>query len=257
MRAWMEAQGRQPAPMGRNALRCSLTPEGTLFVLHAYPPRDYDAAGVAPRVFEHFTLPTACPPEPLRAPLVALDFLLATKLFALQERGRGGERRKDAYDLAVGLRLAPPADVLRRLDGYAAHRGHGGKGRAIARAAGAWLVHFGGSGYQSLANWLHNYAPDIPAEDVRTGLAAAVGMLAEALGEPVEPTEEERCRFLLQELSPRDLAPLAVTLGFKGDAVAQSKKMRDFVLDTALPRLSRPLPSDATQLLRALREAAR
>lgn len=257
VQAWMQANGFPPGTVHARILKCALTPDGTLFVIHSYPQRDFEAAQIAVRKFQHYVLPGAEPPEPLRIPLCSREFLLATKLFAIQEPNRGGERKKDAYDLAVGLPLAEAEPVLDRLEAYARHRGREGAAREIARSAGTWLAHFRGAGSTAFASWLKNYVPAASPETVQTRLRSVVASLSKALGGPIEPTEEERCRFLTQELTPADLAPLAKAFGFQGDPIKHSEKMRDFVLDAAMPRIPRPLPADKESLLAALQTAAR
>lgn len=255
--AWMRARGLPPETVHARILKCQLTPDGTLFAIHSYPQRDFEAAQIATRKFDHYPFPGAPPPESLAIQLCSLDFLLATKLFAIQEANRGGERKKDAYDLGVGLGMTDAASVLGRLDGYAIHRGRPGEGREIARAGGAWLAHLADVGFPSFASWLQNFVPAAPAEEERERLRSAVASLSKALGQAVEPTPEERCRFLVQELGPADLIPLAMALGFKADPYKQSEKLRDFVLEATLPKMPRPLPADKDALLEALNEVVR
>jgi len=255
--AWMLANGFPPETIHPRILKCALTPDGTLFVIHSYPQRDFEAAQIAMREFQHYDLPGARPPEALQVPLCSRDFLLATKLFAIQEPNRGGERKKDAYDLAVGLPLEGTADVLGRLEAYAVHRGREGQAREIARCAGTWLAHFAAAGFPTFVAWLQNYVPAAPAEEVQKSLRSSVESLSKALGMAIEPTDEEQCRFLAQELTIADLAPLGKAFGFKGDPIKQSEKMRDFVLEAALPRIPRPLPAEKKGLLSALQTAAR
>lgn len=254
VRDWMQDQGYTPEEMGSKALLTSLTPDGTLFVIHDYPPDDLEAADIVHEPFDHYPLQETPPPDHIDVPRLGLPYLLATKLYAIQEERRGGERKKDAYDLALALPLARTDDVLEKLEIYAAHQGRPGDHYEIARAAGAWLDHFASDGFSSLSRWMPNYVPQADPTEVRDGLEAAVAFLADALGQSIEPTERERVRFLLQELSPAELAPLAEALGFDGNPLRESEKLRDFIVATVVERAAGPLPSDTNELRELLEE---
>lgn len=248
----MEEAGFDPKRIRSDVLLCKLTPDGILFVIHDYPPGDFEAADIEHRPFQHFPMAEHPPPGTLDVPLLAFEFLLATKLYEIQRVDRGGERKKDAYDLALALTRGSTEAILAKLEVYAAHRGRPGDHAEIARSAGAWLDHFATAGYGSLSRWLPNYVPDGDPAEIRTGLEQAVEALEDGLGEPIEPNEEERCRFLFQELSPADLVPVAERLEFEGDPLKESENVRDFVLQAAAEDLPRPLPEDADELREGL-----
>lgn len=248
----MAGHCEDPRPMAPGILLCSLTPDGILFVIHEYPPGDFNAADIEKRPFQHFPIDNHPPPGTLEVPLLSFEFLLGTKLYAIQERDRGGERKKDAYDLALALPRASNPAILEKLTTYAAHRGRPGDHEEIARSAAAWIQHFATDGYGSLSRWLPNYVPDGNPKAIRAGLRDAFDALEDGLGGPIEPNEQERCRFLFQELSPADLNPIAKRLGFDGDPIKESENARDFVLQAAVEELPRPLPEDVETLRRAL-----
>lgn len=246
---WLGDQGYEPNHVEQlGAFLCSLTPDGTLGVIVEYPDDDFEAADVTARAFDHYPIEAHPPPGRLEVPILSFDFLLATKLFAIQEPHRGGERKKDAYDLAHALPLSNSDDVLDKLEAYAAHRDRPGEHEDIARSAGVWMQHFATDGHSSLARWLPNYVPDGDPEEIQDGLRGAVEELASALGGRIEPTAKEQCRFLFGELTPADLAPVADSIGFEHDPAAQSEKLRDAVLEAVIEEVEGEPPTDVEEL---------
>lgn len=255
---WMEEQGYEPNHIEElGAFLCSLTPDGALGVIPDYPPDDFQAADVTSQAFDHYPIETQPPPGQLEVPLLSFDFLLATKVFAIQEPHRGGERKKDAYDLALALPQADSQGVLDKLEVYAAHRARPGEHEDVARSAGAWMQHFATDGHASLARWLPNYVPDGDPEEIQAGLEEALDDLEAALGETIELTAEEQCRFLFGQRTPAELAPVAERIGFEADPVRQSEKLRDAVLEAVVEQTDGDPPTGIDELRATLDDLGR
>lgn len=253
--AWMESQSMDTAVVNANAIKCSITPDGTLFIIHSYPKADFAATDITTRTFEHYPLPKGVqPPSPVEARLISVPYLLATKLWEVQRIGRGGERPKDAYDLARCLHLSPIADVMQKLDVYAAHQKNAGRAREIARRAGVYLEWYSGQGYVGFVNWSKQFVPANSAPVDQESLAKAANRLGKESGLSTKPTEEEACEFLIRELTPKDLAPLAEKLGADKRMLRQYDNLREFVLLKIQGKLVAPVPRTAEDLLARLKE---
>lgn len=249
---WLDALGAKPKKIMPNALAGTPRPEGTIFVIFGYPETAFQAADVSDQEFQHFPVRGPKPPEPVRAPLVSFHFLVATKLFGIQSEDRGGDRRKDAYDLAVTLPRADMTSVASKMKAYAAHRGRAGDEQDITRAAAVFLDHYANAGFTSFTGWLRGFLRPDQSPLPKEALANAAGILARHLGAKPMPKPEETLRFALNEIPLNVLGAFAKKLGFTRDPLKESEKMRDFVVAEALKRLSRPLPATAADLTSAL-----
>lgn len=251
--AWMRSQDLEPGRVHDKALKCAITPDGTLFIIHSYPQADFDAADISTRTFEHYPLPKGVePPAPVEARLLAVPFLLATKIWEAQRIGRGGERPKDAYDLARCLHLAPVADVMKKLAVYAAHQGRAGEEREIARRAAVYLDYYSQKGFDTFVSWSKRFVPEGSPPVDKAALAAAAKRLGDELGVSTKPSGREVCELLIRELTPKDLAPVAEKLGADKKLLRQYDNLREFVLGKTLEKIGEPLPKDAQELLKAL-----
>lgn len=249
---WLDELGLKPKKIMDNALRGILTPEGTLYVIFGYLEADFRAADVETQEFQHFSVRGPKPPEVVRAPLVSFPFLVATKLFGIQSEDRGGDRRKDAYDLALTLPRADMSEVSTKLVKYAAHRGRPREETEITRSAAVFLDYYAGAGYESFTNWLRGFLrPDQPMLP-KDALIRAHKILADQMGHPPRPQEAELLRFALNEMPANVMGAFATKFGFKGDMIRESEKMRDFVVAVAVKRLGRPLPTTVDALTEAL-----
>jgi len=256
VREWMRSQSLKAEPVHAAAIKCALTPDGTLFVIHSYPQDDFDAADITPHPFEHFPITRTRPPGKVEARLISAPYLLATKLWEVQRLGRGGERPKDAYDLAQCLSLAPTRDIFAKLETYVRHQGHGGRARDVARRAACYLDWYSAAGSKTFVTWSKRFIRADGPQPKPEDLHAAASLLAKELGFAPMFTEAEICEILIRELSPKDLTPIAKTLGCAPKTLSQYDNMREFVLVKLQPRLTAPYPMDAQDLLAKFRELA-
>lgn len=255
VQAWMRAQGWDPKPVGAAPItKATLTPDGTLFVIHDYPADGYEAASPAPVAFNHYPIPQHAPPETLQIPLLDYEFLVATKLFEVRKPGRGGERFKDAHDLSLALPLANLDRVKEKLGHYLRVRGEDAGVQEILRQLGAWVRHYQGAGRREFEAWRRRYVTDPTLFDAATELDEALRLLEGACGGPIETMPHEVRRFLLADLTPKNLAPVAKQLGYTGSLSKEYEKMADFVATTAFPKLGGKPPTKPQDPLTELRD---
>lgn len=249
--AWFKEQKWKPEPVGNAPiLKAELTPDGKLFVIH-----DYDAAGYAAtepkvQVFRHFPIKDNPPPGQLKIPIACFDFLVAAKLWELRKPLRGGERFKDAHDLSIGLPQGDSKRVLAKLEAYHKIRGDTNSAKETIRSASAWTQHLQGTGRAAYAVWQPQYLNDVALHDIDKGLATLADALLKLHGSPAQPSPLEQRRFLLAEVSPKQLTPIAKTWGWDKDG--QYENMRDYVGQRALAKAKGPAPTDAAGLMAEL-----
>ncbi len=255
VQAWMRAQAWNPEGVGVAPItKARLTPDGTLFVIHDYPADGYEAASPAPADFRHYPIRNHPPPETLSIPLLDYDFLVATKLFEVRKPGRGGERFKDAHDLGLALPLANLSRFEEKLGHYLRIRGEGAGVQDIIRQAGVWIRHYKGAGRRAFEAWRRRYVTNPSLFDAATELDEALRLLERAHGGPIKTMPHEVRRFLLADLTPKNLAPVAEQLGYPGSLSKEFETMADFVASAAFPKLGGRQPTKPEDLLAELRE---
>ena len=248
---WMKSQGWPPEPVGNaNILKAALTPDGTLFVIHSYDPTGFAATEPTKQPFRHFPVKATPPPGQLTIPILDYDFLIAAKIWEIRKPGRGGERFKDAHDLSLGLPKCKPKRVHEKLVAYLKIRGDKGTATETVRAAGAWIQHFQGAGKAAYKAWQPQYLNEPDHHGIDEGLANALRVLTTLHGGPIAATASEQRRFLLADVTPKQLAPIATKLGWTKPH--QYENMRDHVASAAFSGLAGPAPTTTEGLVQEL-----
>lgn len=254
--AWLGPDAAQARPVNDRILVVPLTPDGQLFIIHDYPAEDLAAARPSPVTFEHYPFSRDPPPGKLTVPMLSRAFLVATKIFGIQQDDRGAERSKDANDLAISLAMIDSDQaVLDALGVYVRHRKYRQPDTEVIRSAGSWLEYFAGPGYPAFERWHKRMSPPNSKPPSMDELKEAKKIHERLLGKPIEASPAELRRRLLYSVRIKDVADVAKRAGYRGHLGKELEKMYDFIGRAILPRLQGPAPTNPEELLREVRQA--
>ena len=154
--------------------------------------------------------------------------------------------------MSLGLPKCKSKRVQEKLAAYLKIRGDKGTATETIRAAGAWIQHFQGAGKAAYKAWQPQYLDEPDNHGIDAGLANALRALTSLHGGPITATASEQRRFLLADVTPKQLAPIATKLGWTKPH--QYENMRDHVAATAFSGLAGPAPSTSQELVRELND---
>lgn len=252
---WLRSRSLGYRPVNDRILSAQLTPDGQLYIIHDYPPQDLASAKPQRQPFNHYPFARDPPPGTLNVPMLGRAFLAATKIFGIQQDGRGGERSKDANDLAIALADENLQEVRAALSVYAKHRAATLPEDEIVRRAGVWLRICATTGYSEFLRWRRRIAPAGSTPPTVAELEAAARQLENILGKSIQPTPGEVRRQLLHSIRIKPLAEIAKTAGYTGKPSVELEKMYDFLAAKVVVTLSGPPPTTAEALAREMRQA--